>query len=414
MNMVEKDHETITQAVKRFYDLRPYPPPVDDLEDYRLRWQDRDRRRADFYLHFPGSTYREDMPVLVAGCGTSQAARYAMRYPYARVIGIDISKTSIRHTQALKERYRLENLELCQLPLEQASSLGMSFERIICSGVLHHLPDPERGLILLREVLEPRGTLQMMVYAAYGRTGIGMMQEYARLLGVGDTDDEITDFANTLMALPLDHPMAALLGGSPDFRSKAGLADALLNPHDRSFTVPQLFRMISRSGCKFGRWLRQAPYLPQCGAFRKTPHARRLLDLPEQDRYAAMELLRGNMLRHSLVLYRDDGAGDEWGSFDAKDWLLSIPLRLPDTVCVTEDLPEGVAGVLINRNHTDRDIYLTVNSFEIELYRSIDGQRSIAEILKGTPVDRKQGSRFFINLWFYDQVVFNRTKQAYN
>jgi len=27
-------------AVQAFYDLHPYPPPVDDLEEYRQRWQD--------------------------------------------------------------------------------------------------------------------------------------------------------------------------------------------------------------------------------------------------------------------------------------------------------------------------------------------------------------------------------------
>jgi hypothetical protein len=26
-------------AVQAFYDLHPYPPPVDDLEGYRQRWQ---------------------------------------------------------------------------------------------------------------------------------------------------------------------------------------------------------------------------------------------------------------------------------------------------------------------------------------------------------------------------------------
>jgi hypothetical protein len=39
--------------VQAFYDLRPYPPPVEDLDGYRRRWQDENRRRADFHLHWP-------------------------------------------------------------------------------------------------------------------------------------------------------------------------------------------------------------------------------------------------------------------------------------------------------------------------------------------------------------------------
>lgn len=34
------------------------------------------------------------------------------------------------------------------------------------------------------------------------------------------------------------------------------------------------------------------------------------------------------------------------------------PLRLPATVCVEERLPPGMAGVLLNRRHSDRDLYL--------------------------------------------------------
>ena len=61
----------------------------------------------------------------------------------------------------------------------------------------------------------------------------------------------------------------------------------------------------------FGRWLRQAPYLAQCGSLAGTPHAPRLTALPPMEQYAAVELWRGNMLRHSLIAYRDDALIEE-------------------------------------------------------------------------------------------------------
>lgn len=33
-------------GVQAFYEAHPYPPPVEELDSYRQRWQDRDRRRA--------------------------------------------------------------------------------------------------------------------------------------------------------------------------------------------------------------------------------------------------------------------------------------------------------------------------------------------------------------------------------
>ena len=62
---------------------------------------------------------RENHDILIAGCGTSQAARYALREPDARITAIDVSETSLRHTRDLQRKYNLENLELHQLPIER-------------------------------------------------------------------------------------------------------------------------------------------------------------------------------------------------------------------------------------------------------------------------------------------------------
>jgi hypothetical protein len=52
----------------------------------------------------------------VAGCGTTQAAHYSLRWPNAQVIGIDLSEKSIRFTQGLKRKYGLANLEYAGSP----------------------------------------------------------------------------------------------------------------------------------------------------------------------------------------------------------------------------------------------------------------------------------------------------------
>ena len=91
-------------------------------------------------------------------------------------------------------------------------------------------------------------------------------------------------------------------------RNPDALADALLNPRDRSYSVPQLFDFIERNGLTFGRWYSQAPYLPQCGAIAATPHAKRLAALPEREQYAAMELWRGTLASHSVIVSRSDAS----------------------------------------------------------------------------------------------------------
>jgi SAM-dependent methyltransferase len=391
------------RQVSDFYERHPYPPSVDDLEAYRRQWDDR-RRRADFHLFWPDQAYREDRSVLVAGCGTTQAAHYAVRWPQAHVVGIDVSAGSLAFTEALKRKHGLANLELRQLPIERCAELGRRFEHVVCTGVLHHLPDPDAGLQALHDALTPDGALHLMVYAPYGRAGVYMIQDYCRRLGVGTTPQEIADLAASLKAMPPDHPLAPLLRSSPDFADKAGLADALLHPRDRSYSVPQLMTFLEQGGLQFGRWVRQAPYLPGCGALAGAPHASRLAALSTPAQYAAIELFRGTMVRHALAAYRSDSAVRACVDFDAEAWPGYVPIRLPDTVVVRDKAPRGAAAVLINRNHTFSDLYLPVDAARLRLLERVDGKRTIDELCD-KPGDLALAREFFRALWRWDQIV---------
>lgn len=396
--------------VREFYERHPYPPSVDDLERYRRRWDDPSRRRADFHLFWPAEPYREDRSVLVAGCGTSQAAKYALRWPRAEVTGIDVSATSVRRTEELKRKHRLENLQVHQLPVERATELGRRFDHIVCTGVLHHLSDPDAGLAALRELLEPSGALHLMVYAPYGRAGVYLLQEYCRRLGIGSSAPEIRDLAASLGALPPDHPLVPLLRSAPDFRQEAALADALLHPQDRPYSVPQLLDFIARAGLQFGRWVRQAPYLPHCGALAASPHRPLLARLPAEEQYAAVELFRGTMVRHSAVVYRNDRPGlAQPIHFDGDAWRGYVPVRMPEAISVQERLPPGAAAVLINRGHTYTDLYLPIDAREKQLLDAIGGERTLGEIGRGCGnLDVVRG--LFERLWWYDQVVFDGSR----
>jgi SAM-dependent methyltransferase len=409
----------VADEVRVFYDRYPYPRPVDDLEQYRRLWQDQQRRRADHHLFWPCTYYREDYSILIAGCGTSQAAKHASRWPPAQVTGIDISATSVRCTEELKRKYNLTNLRVHQLPIDRVNDLEMTFDQIICTGVLHHLVDPDAGLSALRSVLKPDGAMHLMVYAPYGRTGIYMLQEFCRRIGIRATDEEIRDLITALRALPPNHPLGNLLREAPDFRQEAALADALLHPQDRAYSVPQVFDFIERGGLTFGRWVKQAPYSPRCGVMAHLPQSSRMAQLSLAEQYAAVELFRGTMVRHSVIVYRKDRSVTAKPiSFAGDAWLGYVPIRMSETICVRERLPPGVAAVLINQNHTYTDLFLTIDSTEKRLFDAIDGKRSVGDILD-TTLPSSQGQlgldttrAFFERLWWHDQVVFDTSQQS--
>lgn len=397
--------------VQDFYERYPYPRPVADLENYRRRWQDRGRRRADFHLFWPDRPYGENRTILIAGSGTSQAAKHALRWPRARVIGIDFSATSVRHTQQLRRKYDLANLEIHQLSIERVSELHTTFDQVVCTGVLHHLADPDVGLHALRDVLNPNGAMHLMVYAPYGRAGIYMLQEFFRCIGVHARDDEIRDLIIALGALPARHPLTRLLREAPDFRQQAALADALLHPQDRAYSVPQLSNLIDHAGLRFGRWVRQAPYSPLCGVMAGLPQSSRIAALQDMQQYAAAELFRGTMASHSVIVYRDDSAArSQQICFSGHAWLDYVPVLLPDTLCVEERLPPGAVAVLINRAHTHNDIYLPIDAHEKRMFDAIDGERSVGKVLGGA--NQELGRALFERLWWHDQVVFDTSQSV--
>ncbi len=406
------------EVVREFYDRYPYPPPVDSLEKYSQRWQDPQRRRADYHLYWPHRPYTDNYSILIAGCGTSQAAKHALRWPSAQVTGIDISGTSIRCTEELKRRYNLVNLQLHQLSIEDVGQLQTSFDQIVSTGVLHHLPNPDAGLKALRDVLKPNGAMHLMVYAPYGRTGIYMLQEFCRRVGIPTTDEGIEELITALGQLPPGHPLETLLRVAPDFRDKAALADALLHPQDRAYSVPELLSFIADAGLAFSRWVKQAPYSSRSGVMTRIPQASRIRELSLAQQYAVAELFRGTMVRHSLIARRNDATGTAPISFDGTAWLGYVPIRVPETICIQERLPAGAAAVLINQTHTYTDLFLPITATEKSMFDEIGGEHTVSDILKKTWLSshtdshQEVASDFFEKLWWHDQIVFDASQAA--
>jgi SAM-dependent methyltransferase len=388
--------------IAAFYDRHPYPPPITDPA--RISGRGDEVARIDHHRIWPERAPETVASVLVAGCGTSQAVRHALRRPSAAVVGIDVSSTAIEQTRDLALRAGVRNLELRHLPIEDVHELDDTFDHIVCTGVLHHLADPVLGLASLRGVLAPGGAITLMVYARYGRVGVYLMQDYCRRLGIEATPAEVAELVATLREIPAGHPIGRLLRETADFQGDDALADALLNPRDRAYSVPELLDLLVGAGLRFGRWAMQAPYLPDCGSISETPHAARIAGMAPPDQFAAVELFRGTTTRHTVIAFdRDD---HESGRVDFSDPTATswVPLRAPTATAVTGDerLPPGVAGALLNRAHTDADLVMFVDAHELETFDAIDGRRAISEL-------GRNGLGLVERLWRHDLVVIDAT-----
>jgi SAM-dependent methyltransferase len=183
---------------------------------------------------WPDRAYRPSLDVLIAGCGTNQAAVFAFTNPLAKVVAVDISRPSLDHLQYLKDKYRLTNLTLHLLPIESLPTLGLDFDLIVSTGVLHHLADPLVGMKALADCVRPDGVLAVMLYAKYGRIGVELLQSVFHDLGLGQDDASVQMVKETISSLAPDHPIQSYLKIARDLPSDAAVVDTFLHSRDRN------------------------------------------------------------------------------------------------------------------------------------------------------------------------------------
>jgi ubiquinone/menaquinone biosynthesis C-methylase UbiE len=96
--------------------------------------------------------------VLDDGCGTGAFLEFAARRVtrVERYVGIDVSRGMLRHAQRRLKLTGSDPLlvqaDACRLPFAENT-----FDVVYARGMLHHLPDPARGMQEIRRVLKPGG-----------------------------------------------------------------------------------------------------------------------------------------------------------------------------------------------------------------------------------------------------------------
>lgn len=129
------------------------------------------------------------MQILMPGVGTGRHALWAAaRYDSVEITAVDLSLRSLGYAPQMAERYQINNVTF-----EQADILAISgqYDRIECTGVLHHLKRPEKGFRRLASCLKPGGVIQVMVYAEANRKDIYRLRSAIKDVDRNWTTDEI-------------------------------------------------------------------------------------------------------------------------------------------------------------------------------------------------------------------------------
>ncbi len=265
----------LTDLVARQYERYPYPPPMDDVTSAAggEEWFDPSHCHRIFW---PDRDYKPDLDILVAGCGTNQAAIFALANPAASVVGIDVSESSLNNERQLKDKHQLSNLRLHRLPIEEVSTLERDFDLVVSTGVLHHMADPAAGMKALGGCLRRDGVLAVQLYARYGRLGVDIVESIFQDLGLGQDDQSIEAAGKIILSLPSNHLIHGHLAAAaqsilpPETEVSAlfeadkatWVTDTFLHGRQRTYTVEECMDLVASAGLIFQGWRYKTPYYP--------------------------------------------------------------------------------------------------------------------------------------------------------
>jgi SAM-dependent methyltransferase len=368
-----KEHPAVSDnpradVVSRQYERYRYPRPIEDLEAWLAdNWQWFDPSNAQRIL-WPDREYKPDLDILIAGCGTNQAAVFAFTNPDAKVVAVDISQPSLDHHQYLKNKHGLHNLELHRLPIEELPTLGLDFDLIVSTGVLHHLADPQAGMNAVARCLRPDGVIGAMLYAKYGRFGIEMLQSVFRDLGLGQNESSIALVRQTLSLLPADHPVQTYLSVARELQFDDALVDTFLPGRERSHTVNDCIDLVSSAGLVFQGWFHKAPYYPHNLFAPPNAVFSAVNALTEPMLWSVRERLHSVNACHFFMACRPERPKESYKiDFSTQDCLDYVPLmRMRCGLSGTEIFRPGSRAVL--------------NSAQLPFVQYVDGKRTIREI----------------------------------
>jgi len=242
---------SVSKRVQGQYEENPYP-----------RWKDVGFNTASSYQqalikNFPQLNLshwqgKEKLNVLVAGCGTGrQAIRLASYFNDLNIIAIDLSGRSLAYASQQAKKYKVDNIQFIQADILEFSNFPMLFDIIECSGVLHHMEDPEQGLQSLQQLLSPTGVMKIALYSETARKQVITFRKIIadNFAKTGEhLDQRLLRQALMMNQIPGDW---SEIINSADFYSLSNCRDLIFHEQEHQFTPSKIAQLLGANQLDF-------------------------------------------------------------------------------------------------------------------------------------------------------------------
>ena len=316
------DSQAINEAVASLYNTYPFPPdPLSDLEPPGYNWRWNWTAAYSFCTGMKPKT--QDIRILDAGCGTGSGTDYLIHLnSQAEVTAIDLSEKALEVAEERCNRSGViakhnKPVQFLQMKLEEATQLEGEFDFINCVGVLHHLPEPEKGIKAIAKKLKPGGILHIFVYAELGRWEISLMQKAIALFQGdkrGDYRDGVKVGRDIFANLPEQNRLLQQekkLWSLENHRDES-FADMYVHPQEIDYNVETLFDLIEASGLDFVGFSNPKYWDLDRLVGKSADLMERATELSDRARYRLIELLDPSLTHYEFFLAKPPLTTEDW------------------------------------------------------------------------------------------------------
>jgi SAM-dependent methyltransferase len=235
--------------LKSHYENYSYPEPVQDIEKELIEKNIvyYDDPTYNWHKIFPEKAFSKNkISILVAGCGTEQAAIIAKLSPQHDVIGVDLSSNSLKNQKRLIDKHKINNLKLIcsdfrELKFEQ------KFDLIISTGVIHHLEDPGSALKYFYENIKDDGAISLMVYGNKSTFATNELRKLFFQLNLRQNKEGIEYVRKIFNKINPAHPGVIHTKNSSELKYDSGIVDHILHQSEHFYSIREFNTLLNNN-----------------------------------------------------------------------------------------------------------------------------------------------------------------------